>query len=119
MISVLDAAMGGDLGRWPISVGAGMECLTVRADALFELSDALLCAQGPVTSLVELSLVPEHRSGHRALYDALGVGRLDPARLRRSLTGVALLRAADGWIVLTVDVSVWLRPDSDRRAGSK
>jgi hypothetical protein len=31
-------------------------CLTARADALFELTDAVLCADGPVTSLVELTL---------------------------------------------------------------
>jgi hypothetical protein len=35
-------------------------CLTARADALFELTDAVLCADGPVRSLVGLSLVPEH-----------------------------------------------------------
>jgi hypothetical protein len=27
------------------------KCLTMRSDALFELADALLCSQGPVTSL--------------------------------------------------------------------
>ena len=27
-------------------------CLTARTDALFELTDALLCTDGPVTSLV-------------------------------------------------------------------
>ena len=32
------------------------ECLTARADALFELADAAICADGPVTSLAELSL---------------------------------------------------------------
>jgi hypothetical protein len=31
--------------------------LTLRADALFELTDAMLCADGPVRSLVELTLV--------------------------------------------------------------
>ena len=39
------------------------QCLTARADALFELADAALCTDGPVTSLVELSLAAEHRSG--------------------------------------------------------
>lgn len=29
------------------------ECLDVRADALFELADAAVCADGPVTSLAE------------------------------------------------------------------
>jgi hypothetical protein len=42
-------------------------CLTRRADALFELADAVLCADGPVRSLVELSLVGEHRRGHGGL----------------------------------------------------
>jgi hypothetical protein len=31
--------------------------LTARADALFELTDALLCADGPITPLVKLTLV--------------------------------------------------------------
>jgi hypothetical protein len=29
--------------------------LTARADALFELTEAVLCVDGPVTSLVELT----------------------------------------------------------------
>ncbi|MEU7814191.1 hypothetical protein [Pseudonocardia sp. NPDC049154] len=44
--------------------------LTARADALFELTDAVLCADGPVHSLPELTLVAEHRRGHGAMYDA-------------------------------------------------
>jgi len=35
------------------------ECLDARADALFELADAVLCADHAVTSLVQLSLEPE------------------------------------------------------------
>ena len=49
-------------------------CFTARADALFELCDAVLCAPGRVTDLARLSLVPEFRRGHGALYDALGAG---------------------------------------------
>jgi hypothetical protein len=45
--------------------------LTARADALFELTDAVLCADGPVRSLVDLTLVAEHRRGHGGMYDAL------------------------------------------------
>jgi DDE superfamily endonuclease len=112
MISVPDAVSGGDLGALAGFRQELYRCLTARADALFELSDAVLCAEGPVTSLVELSLVAEHRRGHGALYDGLAAGGLDPARLRRSLTGLVLPRAADGRIVLTVDVSAWLRPDA-------
>jgi len=57
------------------------ECLTSRADASFELIDAILCADHAVTSLVQLSLEPEFRRGHGALYDSLSAGRIDDERL--------------------------------------
>jgi DDE superfamily endonuclease len=112
MISVTDAGVGGDLGvlggfRWEV-----FRCLAGRADALFELCDAVLCADGPVRSLVELSLVAEHRRGHGALYDALACGRVEVARLRRSLAGLPVPRGSDGRITLAADVSAWLRPDA-------
>jgi hypothetical protein len=88
------------------------DALIVRADALFELVDALLCAEGPVKSLVELSLAAEHRRGHGALYDAVGAGRIDLERLRVAIGALAVPRAADGRITLAVDVSNWLRPDA-------
>jgi hypothetical protein len=53
--------------------GAFYDCLTLRADALFELTDAVLCAEGPVSTLVGLTLTAEHRRGHGALYDGLAV----------------------------------------------
>jgi hypothetical protein len=87
-------------------------CLAKRSDALFELADAVLCADGPVRSLVELSLVGEHRRGHGGLYDALAAGRVDIARLRRALATVPLPRAADGRLVLAADITCWLRPDA-------
>jgi hypothetical protein len=61
-------------------------CLTARADALFELCDAILCADHAVTSLAELSLVPAFRRGHGALYDALAAGRIDEEALAALLT---------------------------------
>ena len=84
-------------------------CLTARADALFELTDALLCTDGPVKTLVDLALAPEHRRGHGALYDGLNCGRIDADRLRGMLAGLPLPRTTDGRIVLAVDVSPWLR----------
>ena len=87
-------------------------CLTSRADALFELTDAILCTGGPVKALVDLTLAPEHRRGHGAMYDGLNCGRVDVGRLRRMLTGLQLPRFADGRIILAVDVSAWLRPDA-------
>jgi hypothetical protein len=89
------------------------ECLAARADALFELADAVLCTDGPVRSLVGLSLAPEHRRGHGALYDGINHGRIDIARLRHLVAAQRLPRAADGRIVLAVDVSPWLRPDAN------
>jgi len=94
--------------------------LTRRADALFELTDAILCADGPVRSPVELTLVAEHRRGHGAMYDALACGRVEPERLRRTLAGLPLPRAGGkdegGRIVLAVDVSPWLRSDAPTSA---
>jgi hypothetical protein len=58
-------------------------CLTARADELCELADAVLCADGPVRTLAGLSLAPEHRRGHGALYDAVNHGQVSIARLRR------------------------------------
>jgi hypothetical protein len=67
-------------------------CLTARRDEIFELADAVLCAGGPVRDLASLSLTPEHRRGHGALYGAVNHGRIDVARLRRCLAGLPLPR---------------------------
>jgi hypothetical protein len=85
---------------------------TAWADALFELTDALLCADGPVRSLVDLSLAPEHRRGHGALYAGLNHGSIEIARLRRGVVGLPLPRVEER-IVLAADVSPWLRPDAE------
>jgi DDE superfamily endonuclease len=71
------------------------ECLGARADALFELADAVLCADHAVTSLVQLSLEPEFTRGHGALYDALAAGQTDDERLF-SLLAAELPQAVDG-----------------------
>ncbi|MBP2056717.1 hypothetical protein J2Z21_009736 [Streptomyces griseochromogenes] len=66
-----------------------------------------------------MALAPEHRRGRGALYGALNRGLIEIGRLRRSLAGVSLPRAADSRLVLAVDVSHWLRPDvatSDERS---
>jgi hypothetical protein len=99
----------GDLARFRRESYAS---LTARADALFELTDAVLCADGLVTSLVGLTLLAEHRRGHGAMYDALNQGRVEPERIRRALASLPLPTAAEGRIVLAVDVSPWLRPDA-------
>jgi hypothetical protein len=111
-----------DAGAGPLALLSGFRldfhrCLTVRRDELFELADAVLCADGPVRTLAGLSLVPEHRRGHGALYDAVNHGRAGIGRLRRVLAGLPLPRASDGRLVLAVDVSCWLRPGAATSPG--
>src|SRR6266487_4329278 len=110
MIRVRDAVQAGALGELSGFRQEFYRCLPARADALSGLAEAVLCADGPVRSLAGLSLVPEHRRGHGALYDAVNCGRVAVSRLRRVLAGLPLPRAADGRLVLAADVSCWLRP---------
>ncbi len=112
MISVHDGVLAGASGQLDAFRREFYRCLPARADALFELADALLCADGPVRSLVDLTLAAEHRRGHGALYDGLNAGRLDVDRLRRAVAGLALPRFDGRRLVLAVDVSPWLRPDA-------
>ena len=87
-------------------------CFARRRDALFEACDAVLCRPERVHMLAELSLEPEYRRGHGALYDAVNAGRVRVARLRRALAALPLPAWDDGRIRLAADVSNWLRPDA-------
>ena len=88
-------------------------CFTdARADALCELADAVLCKQDRVHMLAELSLEPEHRRGHGALYDAVNCGRVAGRAAAPGLAALPLPAWDDGRIRLAVDVSNWLRPDA-------
>src|SRR5580700_5572587 len=92
------AQVAGAVGRYMAlrEFRAGLyRCLTARADALFELCDAVLCADHAVTSLVQLSLVPAFRRGHGALYDSLAAGRIDEEAFAGLLTAT-LPPLADG-----------------------
>jgi hypothetical protein len=111
-----DSAVGA-AGRLAAFRSELYRCFTARADELFELADAVLCAGGPVRILAGLSLAPEHRRGHGALYDGLNAGRIEIARLRRSLAGLPLPAWGGGRIRLAVDVSNWLRPDAETSPG--
>src|SRR5918992_1490280 len=84
-------------------------CFEQRADALFELIDAVLTA-GPVPSPAHLSLEAAHRRGWGSLYDALAVGRIDAEACRALLARHPL---ADGQQIYAVDVSVWPRGDAE------
>src|SRR5512133_2267255 len=84
-------------------------CFFRRADALFELGDALLCAQA-VSSLPHLSLEPVHQRGWGSSYAALACGQIDAERLRDLLAG--WLPPADP-LVFAVDVTTWPRCDAE------
>ena len=112
-----DAVQGGSGAEHARGVLAGFRgelyrCLGKRRDALFELADAVLCKQDRVHMLAELSLEPECRRGHGAVYDAVNAGQVRIARLRRALAALPLPRWDDGRIRLAADVSNWLRPDA-------
>jgi hypothetical protein len=79
-------------------------CCTRRADALFELGDALLCTPTPVASLPHLSLEPVHQRGWGSVYAALARGRINVDWLRDLLVGS--LPPADA-PVFAVDVTTW------------
>jgi hypothetical protein len=87
-------------------------CFDRRADALFELGDALLTAAQVAPSPVHLSLEPAHRRGWGSLYAALDRGRIDAAAMRELLVRHPL--AGSGTPpVYAVDVSVWPRCDAE------
>ncbi|MFD3458317.1 hypothetical protein ACFWVM_01270 [Nocardia fluminea] len=75
------------------------QCVTARADAVFELVDAVWCADGPVRSLPELSLVAEDRRGHGSVYSALERGRIVVAALPARTGITPVLPAAAVFLV--------------------
>jgi Transposase DDE domain len=88
-------------------------CFDRRADALFELTDALLTA-GSVPSPPHLSLAAVHRRGWGSLYAAIGMGRIDTGRLGGLLSRYPLEdRDSSDPPIYAVDVSVWPRCDAE------
>ena len=90
------------------------ECLHRRADALFELADAILTSEA-APSPVHLSLQALHRRGWGSLYAALRRGRIDAEALRDLLARhpLALGDADEPPVVYAVDMSVWPRCDAE------
>jgi Transposase DDE domain len=89
-------------------------CLGPWADALFGLTDAVLCVGGPVCSLPRLSLEPVLGRGHGSAYAALAEGAVGVEALRN------LLAAArpPGWpLVFAVDGTSWPRCDAETSPG--
>ncbi|HZG62973.1 MAG TPA: NF041680 family putative transposase [Rubrobacteraceae bacterium] len=86
-------------------------CLHRRADALFELADAILAADGAVPSPAHLSLQAPHRRGWGSLYAALDRGWIDVEALRGLLARHPLAESETP--VYAVDASVWARCDAE------
>jgi hypothetical protein len=90
--------------------GALHGTFTAWPDALFELTDAALCAASPVTSVPSLSLEPEFTRSHGSLYKALAKGRIDTDRLRALLVD----NRPERWpAVFAVDASTVERCDAE------
>jgi len=89
------------------------ECLHRRADVLFELTDAILTADGAAPSPAHLSLQASHRRSWGSLYAALDRGRIDDEALRKLLARHPLAGAEGETPVFAVDASVWARCDAE------
>ncbi len=85
-----------------------------RADALFELSDAILTA-GTVPSPPHLTLAPIHRRGWGSLYAALSKGGIDSEGLRDLLASYD--SGEKSTPVYAVDISPWPRCDAESSPG--
>ncbi len=93
-------------------------CLRRRADALFELTDAVLAA-GAVSSPAHLSLSAVYRRGWGSLYAALSKGEVDAGGLRDLLAQYPLAggEASARPRVYAVDQSAWPRCDAEASPG--
>ena len=91
-------------------------CFGRRADALFELCDALLTA-GSVPSPAHLSLAATHRRGWGSLYAALNKGRMGAEALRNLLARLRLADDPGRARVYAVDRSSWPRCDAECSPG--
>ena len=84
-----------------------------RADALFELIDAILTATA-VPSPVHLSLQAIYRRGWGSLYAALSKGGIDENAVRDLLCHHPMARGdREGPGVYAVDVTSWPRCDAE------
>jgi hypothetical protein len=89
-------------------------CLGRWADVLFELTDAVLCAEGPVRSFPRLSLEPVMGRGHGSGYAGLARGQADERALGRLLAGFA---PASWPLVFAVDTTTWPRAEAETSPG--
>jgi DDE superfamily endonuclease len=86
------------------------DSLSSWSDALFELTDAVMCSPGPVASVPSLSLEPVFRRSHGSVYKALARGEIDTQALRQTLVDA---RPGDWPLIFAVDSSTWDRCDAE------
>lgn len=91
-------------------------CFGRRADALFEMVEALVVADGPVRSVAELMLVAGARRGWGSFYQALQDGVIDLAAVRDLMARQVRLPVA-GPMMFAVDTSPWFRLHARMVAG--
>lgn len=87
-------------------------CLGARADALFELIDALTGAARPIRSVAELTFEPTVRRGWGSLYQALQHGTIDTGEVADLLAGQVHDTRPDRPVMFAIDVSKYPRPDT-------
>lgn len=89
------------------------DCFSRRADALFEVMDALSGADRPIRSLAELTCEPVGTRGWGSLYQALNHGQIDEVMVRDLLAAQIHTAVHDRWpLVFAVDTTVMPRPDT-------
>ena len=88
-------------------------CLWRRADALFELGDAVLTAV-PGRPLPYLSLEPAFRRGHGMVYQGLAQGRIGEEALRELLVAC---RPRQWPLAFAIDASAYPRPEAQTSPG--
>jgi DDE superfamily endonuclease len=116
-MALLPAGVQGGVAAWGALTEfrlAWYRCLGRWADTLFELTDAVLCAAGPVCSLPRLSLEPVCRRGHGSAYAALAEGQIDAAALADVL---AAHRPLARPLVFAVDATTWPRAAAQTSPG--
>lgn len=111
MVIVHGGAGSGELGVLVAFRQGFYDCLSRRSGALFELTDAVAARPDRVDSLPALSLEPEFRRGHGALYGALSNGRIEVPRLRKLLLDT-VGPGREGLLWFAGDVSNVPRPDA-------
>jgi hypothetical protein len=113
MYELLPVARERALDRLARFRAGAYDCFGRRADALFEVMDALTGADRPIRSLAELTLEPVGVRGWGSFYQALHHGQIDEDMVTDLLTAQVHTDVAPGWpLMFAVDTTVTPRPEA-------